>query len=162
SGSTTPAQAQSPGGQGSTAGPGCPLLARTTTVRAEDVEGGAAIVFTTEEGDPAAIRSRAEQMAEMHNEHHGQDAPPGQHERMMAEHPNMHGADARAEDIEGGARVVFEPRGDGDVEALRDEVRAHAQRIESGECPMMPGGPPGQGRGRGPGPGRGHGYGRAN
>lgn len=147
--STTSAQAQSSRDQPAMGTSGCPLIAETTTVRAEDVEGGAALVFTTEEGDPDAIRSRAEQTAEMHNEHHGPDAADHEDQGMMDQHPNMHRAEARAEDIEGGARVVFELRDDGDVEGLREEVRMHAQNVAAGECPMMEGGHGHHGYGRG-------------
>jgi hypothetical protein len=41
----------------------CPMMVEGTTVRAEDVEGGASLVFTTT-GDVAELRSRVHQHAE--------------------------------------------------------------------------------------------------
>lgn len=48
----------------------CPAAIEGTTVRATDVEGGAALTFTTQ-GDVTELRRSAERMAEMHNRHQG-------------------------------------------------------------------------------------------
>jgi hypothetical protein len=50
-------------------------------------------------------------------------------------------ATARAEDVEGGARLLLTPRDPAQADALRAEVREHAARMASGGgCPMTMGG----------------------
>ncbi len=110
----------------------CPLQVEGTAARAEDVEGGAAIVFTTT-GDVAELRRRVAAMAEHHAAHaEGACACP------MAASTPAH--EARAEDVDGGARLVLTTSDPEDVEALRSNVREHADRMSSGACPMMGGG----------------------
>jgi hypothetical protein len=131
----------------------CPMAVEGTTARAEDVEGGAAMVFTTT-GDVAELRRRVAHMAEMHNRHHGEE-----HERgmgMQSARPgsgagHAHGgagrsggmmmkmppATARSEEVQGGARLVLVPRNPADLTMLREHVHAHAQQMASGKCPMM-------------------------
>lgn len=49
-------------------GKSCPGMVAGTTVRAVDIDGGAALEFTTT-GDVAEVRRRAAHMAEMHAKH---------------------------------------------------------------------------------------------
>ena len=46
-------------------------------------------------------------------------------------------ATAAAEDIEGGARLILQPKDPAQLGALREHVRMKAQRMAGGECPMM-------------------------
>src|SRR5690606_16109036 len=134
----------------------CPMMVEGTTVQAEDVEGGAAMVFTTT-GDVAELRLRVARMAEMHNRHHGEghdhgmgmmeegqpggDEPP--HGGGMQGGTGMMGggmmppSDARSEEVEGGARLIFIPRDPADLDRLREHVGRHAEMMASGRCPMM-------------------------
>ena len=134
----------------------CPMAVEGTAARAEDVEGGAALVFTTT-GDLADLRRRVGGMAEMHNEHHaegmmggpagspGADVPPGPGAGMGMGHMGgkmgggmmMPAATARTEDVEDGVRLVFTPRDPADLGTLREKVAHHAQNMAAGECPMM-------------------------
>jgi hypothetical protein len=142
----------------------CPMMVEGTTVRAEEVEGGAALVFTTT-GDVADLRRRVARMTEMHNRHqsHGgmmggpEGHPEGRGRGQRHEHgaPGERGphgggmmggqgmmmamipADARVEEIEGGARVVLTPQNPAQLQALREQVRHRAERMTSGQCPMM-------------------------
>lgn len=144
----------------------CPMQVPGTTVTSEDVEGGVALVFTTtSKGDVAELRQRVQRMAEMHNQHHaaggmmmgccgaaapheqGPGAGPG-HEAggpgstmmgggMMGGGMMMPAATASVEDIEGGARLVLRPKDPAQLGALRQHVRARAERMQHGECPMM-------------------------
>jgi hypothetical protein len=143
----------------------CPMAVEGTTARAEDVEGGAAIVFTTT-GDVAELRRRVAHMADMHNQRQGDG-----HGHMMGMHgsqpgsgPHAHGgapddgqppqrsgmqggmmgggmmmppATARSEEIEGGARLVLTPRDPAELANLREHVHQHAEQMASGRCPMM-------------------------
>jgi hypothetical protein len=136
----------------------CPMAVEGTTARAEDVEGGAAMVFTTT-GDVSELRQRVAAMAEMHNRHHaegsghgmgmhggangmrGAKEPQGDMNHggmgMMGGGMMMPPSTARSEDIEGGARIVFTPQDPTDLPALREHFAQHAQMMSSGRCPMM-------------------------
>lgn len=46
-------------------------------------------------------------------------------------------SNARAEDVEGGARIVLTPKDPAELQTLRDHVRGHAERMAAGYCPMM-------------------------
>lgn len=111
-------------------GEDCPMEVQGAMISAQDIEGGAALVLTTT-GDVDQLRSRVAEMAEMHNQPHAR----------MAEHAEMPPSEARVENVEGGARIIFTPQDQSDLAPLRAEVRSHAQQIASGECPMMGGEP---------------------
>jgi hypothetical protein len=49
-------------------------------------------------------------------------------------------ASARAEDVPEGARLVLVPGDPAQAGPLRAEVRAHAEQMASGRCPMTMGG----------------------
>lgn len=112
----------------------CPMLVEGTTIHAMDVESGAALVFTTT-GDLADLRRRAARMAAMHNRHQAHDGG-----MMGGRGMAMVPADARAEETEGGARIVFTPRDPSQLDALREHVERMAERMAAGHCPMMEGG----------------------
>jgi hypothetical protein len=140
----------------------CPMRVEGTTAHAEDVPGGAALVFTTT-GDVAELRRRAARMAAMHNQHHsasqrhmaqgsergaGPQAGHGPHGDkqgsggMMGDHAGMmmmmSATQARAEDITSGARIVFTPVDPTQLDALRQHLQRHAQQMmSSSACPMM-------------------------
>jgi hypothetical protein len=85
-----PAAQQEPGMRGGMMGREmagmCPMAVEGTTARAGDVEGGAAIVFTTT-GDVSELRRRVARMAQMHNEMHNRHHGEGHGHGM-----GMHGA----------------------------------------------------------------------
>jgi hypothetical protein len=162
-----PAAEQEPGMRGGMMGGEmagmCPMAVEGTTARAEDVEGGAAMVFTTT-GDVSELRRRVARMAQMHNRHHGEGhghmrgarggsrghqhgraqdgdepAPGGMQGGMgmmgggMMPPPST----ARSEEVEGGARLVLTPRDPADLARLREHVGQHGDMMASGRCPMM-------------------------
>jgi hypothetical protein len=43
------------------------------------------------------------------------------------------------EEVEGGVRLVFTPTEEARLDALRESVRHHAERMSTGQCPMMQG-----------------------
>jgi hypothetical protein len=118
----------------------CPMTVEGTTARAEDVDGGAALAFTTT-GDVAELRRRVAHMAEMHEQHHGEGHGAmmggGDGKGMMGGGKGMPPATARSEEIDGGARLVFTPRDPADLPKLREHARQHAEKMASGQCPMM-------------------------
>jgi hypothetical protein len=119
----------------------CPMRVQGTTAQAGEVPGGATLAFTTT-GDVTELRRRAEHMADMHNQHHSE----------------LHMAQARAEDITVGTRIVFTPVDPAQLHALRQHIQHHAQQMmSSGTCPMMaamnpdaPSQPPGEPAGSDP------------
>jgi hypothetical protein len=135
----------------------CPMRVEGTTAHAEDMPGGAALVFTTT-GDVTELRRRAAHMATMHNQHHSASQPhmaqgsgagpqAGQGPQGDREGPDgvmddhgvmMSASQARAEDITAGARIVFTPVDPAQLHALRQHTQRHAQQMmSSGTCPMM-------------------------
>jgi hypothetical protein len=125
----------------------CPMAVEGTTARAEDVDGGAALAFTTT-GDVAELRRRVAHMAEMHEQHHrdghaahGEGHGPMMHRDakmgMMGDGMAMPPATARSVDIEGGARLILTPKDPAALAQLREHTRRHAEKMASGQCPMM-------------------------
>lgn len=108
----------------------CPAEVEGTAVSWSDVQGGAALAFTTTNAERVAeLRDRVMRMAEMHNAHRGMTG-------MKAMMPD---STASAENIEGGAQLVLRPRDVTQLEQLRQSARDMAGRMANGQCSMMPG-----------------------
>ena len=117
-----------------------------STVSVSDTSGGVAVAFTTT-GDVTELRRRVRHMAEMHSRHHAGARMGGRRGAGAGEHPMgpgrmmgqqmMIASTSAFEEIEGGARIVLTPSDPSGLEALRAQVRAHAERMSRGECPMM-------------------------
>lgn len=140
----------------------CPMGVEGTTTRVEDVQGGAGVAFTTP-GDVPELRRRVARMSEMYNAHrsdgHGpmmqmQGGMQGGHMQsghMQSGHMqsgHMHGgmmqgammmppSTARAEEIEGGARLVLTPRDPAQLSTLRENIQQMAGGMASGQCPII-------------------------
>lgn len=141
----------------------CPMQVPGTMVAATEVEGGIGLSFTTATGDVAELRRRVHRMAEMHNQpggHTMMGSPGAPSPGADAEHQHgagagtshegggrggmmkgsgmmMPAASASVQDVEGGARLVLQPKDSAQLGALREHVRMKAQRMVAGECPMM-------------------------
>lgn len=137
----------------------CPAAVRGTSVRALDIDGGAALEITTN-GDVAAVRARARVMAdhhgitlEAHQTMHRDDDPASavHAPARMGGDPDERASAAdgargvasisvRVEDIDAGVRIVLLPRGTGgrdEVTAVRTHARRVAARMADGRCPVM-------------------------
>lgn len=122
----------------------CPMAVEGTTAHAEDVEGGAAVVFTTT-GDVRELRQRVTRMAEMHNQDHGRGQGHMMHRHgdqesgkgMKGDGMMMPDSTARSEDVAGGTRLVFTPQAPADLPELRAHVGRHTEIMAAGRCPMM-------------------------
>jgi hypothetical protein len=122
----------------------CPMKVPGTKVVSVDVEGGAALLFSTT-GDSEALRQHSRHMAAMHNEMSGEgtminatgpaSGKPHHLRRHMAA-LMMPDSMATAEDIDGGAKLVFRPKDPQKLEALRASVRLHAEKMNGGKCLM--------------------------
>ncbi len=158
----SPAAAEASGKPGAMMGEGmageCPMKVDGTSVTAENVEGGVTLSFTTT-GDVAELRRRVARMAEMHNGHAsgehsmgmhasaGGDDSPSEHEQrggmmgggMMGGGGGnmMPPSKARAQNVEGGARIVLTPIDPAKVATLQEHAGQMAERMSSGKCPMI-------------------------
>jgi len=126
SGSSKPAPA-SPATPVAHDDPTCPVLVAGTSITVEDTDGGAAFVFVTT-GDAAAVRTRANALAEMHNAHAGSGHEMG---HMIATKST-----AASSELPNGARVTFTAASPGEAGALQSELRMHAQHLAGGTCEM--------------------------
>lgn len=135
----------------------CPMAVPGTRVRAAEVEGGMALLFTNPE-DPAAVQERARRAETMHArmaQHHaaqaggmhggtsgGMHGTPGEGQAgccagMSEQMAVMHAAGVRAENLPDGARLVFTPSDPATLPQLRDAVVQHAEQLREHGCPMM-------------------------
>jgi hypothetical protein len=146
----------------------CPMRVEGTSVQAEHVEGGAALVFVTT-GDVDALRERVRNMAAARESRAMESGSQelGMSETMRPGSPGdasaaakMGGADegmstggmpqagmpdsteldvdTRVEDIDRGARLVLIATSAADVDALRTQTEQQADIMITGECPMTP------------------------
>lgn len=138
----------------------CPMHVQGTTVTAEDVEGGAALVFVTT-GDTDMLRERVRNMAtaqestamapESQRMGMSETMRPGSAEDTTAGAKQSDDAasatgpmdpltspdvDTRVEDVEGGARLVMTATNPADVETVRADAQRHGQQLSAGECAM--------------------------
>ena len=115
------------GMQGGPMAAACPMVGDGAQVREQDIEGGVALTFTSE--DPAQVdtlRAHVQRMARM----------PGWSGQGRG--PNaLPPSDAFAVDVPNGARLELRARAPADVLALRDAARARTDRMRAGECPRM-------------------------
>lgn len=126
----------------------CPMVVQGANVKVTDTEGGVELVFTTSGGDVNDLRQRVEHMSQMYQMH-------GDHGSMMwhymsssrmgpgmgmaldaGVHGPMPAAKASVETIDNGARLVLTPVSAAELAALREHVRFHQARMQSGQCWM--------------------------
>lgn len=158
-----PAAAGSPAGAPATM-QACPMAVPGTQVMASETAGGEALTFTTTAGDVEELRRRAHAMAGMHGHHHAMGAGMqhmaggmGHGAAMMgpdttgggsmggAEATGGHGShamppsSATVQDVEGGARIVVQPRDPADLEKVRLAISEQAERLRQRGCAAMGG-----------------------
>lgn len=142
---TTAASAAEPRGPGGVPGGICAMRLSGTQVTVEETTEGAAFVFTNaEQTEP--LQERVRKMAQMHNKHHGSDAAaagqmakaPGHCRcKRMQDHEQMPPSEARAEPTAEGAKLVLSALNPEQIDELRTQMKAHAERMSSGQCAMM-------------------------
>lgn len=69
-------------------------------------------------------------MAKMHDAN--ESKPPMMRDRMVS-------VEVKYDEIPNGARITLTPTDPAQLEELREQVRAHAERMNKGYCPMMQG-----------------------
>lgn len=109
--------------------PTCPLVVEGTSISAEDVDGGVAFVFVTT-GDVAAVRTRAQALADAHEKHSCTSCMAAAIE--IASKPTV-------AELPNGAKVVFAATNPDDVANLQSSARMHAGHPahSHGTCKMM-------------------------
>jgi hypothetical protein len=107
----------------------CPMRVDGATVAVTDTATGIAIAITTESGNVVELRRRIEMMAKMQDQ---KQTKPG----MMA--GRMIPRTAIYEEIPNGAKLTLTPNDPAQLDVLRKQVRAHAERMRKGDCSMMP------------------------
>ena len=122
----------------------CPAAIEGVRVTVEDTDGGVALRFTGEEADLQELRQRAAALGRTYDalpRQSGSPVPPmtpeGRTEPaagVSAQLRDTPAAAATVEDIEGGARVILVPEEQAQLDVLRDSVRAHARRMQTGQC----------------------------
>jgi hypothetical protein len=132
---------------------GCPMVVEGADVAVADTEEGAALTFTTEAADVGDLRARVQHMAQMYGMHAGQRGmrwhhmggqgkgrgSPGMGMGHMAGRGPMPAATATVIEVDKGARLELRPTDASQLDPLREHVRWHQQRMESGECWMLQG-----------------------
>lgn len=108
----------------------CPLHVPDTILRAEDVELGGALVFTTP-GDVADLRRRVRLMADVFD--HNRDTLA----RALEASATLPPALRFVEDVAGGARIVFRPADTSALDTFRQQIAQQAVRLARGQCPML-------------------------
>lgn len=132
---------------------GCPMFVEGADVAVADSEEGVALTFTTDDGDVGDLRGRVQHMAEMYEMHRGQRGMMWHHMRgqgkgrggpgmgmgmgHMAGRGPMPATTPTVTEVDNGARLELRPTDTSQLNALREHVRRHQQRMESGECWML-------------------------
>ena len=144
-GQAAPAAAAMPGGRDMMDSM-CPMKVQGTEVRAKDVTGGAAFVFTNRAGDVEDLRQRVRHMAQMHGTNAAgmmtTTTVSGSHRSprdVKVQREAMPASEASPEDVEHGARLVIRPKDPAQLPGLRRQVRKLAESMAHlhGECPEM-------------------------
>ncbi len=134
----------------------CPMVVDGADVEVSDTDEGVVLAFTTQAGDADDLRARVEQMAQMYEMHRGQRGMmwhhmggqgqgrggPGTGMGHMTGRGPMPAATATVTEVDRGARLELRPTDVSQLEDLREHVRWHQQRMESGECWMLQSQPP--------------------
>lgn len=108
----------------------CPLRVPQAVVAAEPVDEGGALAFHTQ-GDVADLRRRVRAMADLHDLN--RDALM----KSLRGQTTLHAAARYVEDLPDGARIVFRPSHELDVEEYRGDLESEAVRLRAGQCPMI-------------------------
>ena len=114
----------------------CPMLVPETSVASSEVDGGAALTFTTAAGDRVEdLRARVRSMA-ARVEARGTGGMARHHGGASTPLPPVQ---AQVFDVDGGARMELRAIDPGEVALVREHVREHGSMMRAGTCPMMRG-----------------------
>jgi hypothetical protein len=103
----------------------CPMEIEGTKVSYVETADGAALVFTTDEGDVAELQRRVAQKAEVQNQPTIRLQAP-----KAGEVPHA----TRSDTVEHGARLIMTPNDASQLEVLRKHVKEHADAMSKKGC----------------------------
>ena len=156
----------------------CPMFVEGTEVEVSDTPDGVALEFTTQDGSVSDLRQRVQNLAQMYLMKtgrsqlrwfpaRGQRGGQGSGDESSARGAGMgHGGGmgpgagrgmgmgqlppttAMVSEIPDGARIELQPTSPQALSDLRQQVRQHAERLNSGQCWMMSSQPSGESPGR--------------
>ena len=122
----------------------CPAAMDGVRVTVEDTDGGVALRFTGEQADLHELRQRTTALGRTYDTLPRQAGSPvptmtpeGRTEPaagVSAQLRDTPASSATVEEIEGGARLILVPEEQAQLDVLRDSVRAHARRMQTGQC----------------------------
>lgn len=125
---------------------GCPTEVEGLGVLVAPTDDGVAISFTTSTGDVGDLRERVRHLATMYQRYHRKGGPDivwryvgrgpgvaGQRDADRGWGP-MPEVEVSVENIPQGARVEIRPEDPSDLQAVRDVIRHHHERMQGGEC----------------------------
>ena len=126
----------------------CPMAVEGAEVEAETTSDGAALVFTTREGDVAELQARVRMLADRYGRLPGEggadeatapgDAAGGSQEDMRGvdvQRDLVRESSARVEDLDSGARMVITPRDGSRLPVLRELVLSRPTELARAGCP---------------------------
>lgn len=130
----------------------CPLDVEGADVGVVDTDGGVALLFSADPDHVADTRARVRKMArryEGHQDRRGSMTGPAtrKHMALGARRGMRHMAgsggpmtvaSSEVTDTDDGARLELRPTDQGQLAALRHQVRVHQQRMLDGECWTLP------------------------
>jgi hypothetical protein len=107
----------------------CPMSVSGATVTTADTKNGITVTITTEKGDVADLRRKAESMAKMHSDSSMARMPGG----------SMVAFAAKYKEIPKGAQLTLTPKDTKNLDEFRRLARQHVEQMKKGECSMMQG-----------------------
>lgn len=132
---------------------GCPMVVEAAKVDVKDTDGSIALTFTTASDNVDDLRTRVRHIARMYEMHGGRGEMMWHHmggrtagemgrgdgagRGAMAARGTMPAVRTRVEEIDRGARLVLTPADPAQLVTLREHLRMHQQRMQSGECWML-------------------------
>ena len=129
---------------------GCPMALQGAQIAVSDTQDGVTLAWTTSNSNVADLRTRVRYMAQMYATHqghgammwhrmHGEGMGHGQgrgevRRAQMESGDPMPAASSTVTDTDNGASIEFRPSDPLQLQALREHVRSHQQRMHAGEC----------------------------
>ena len=129
---------------------GCPMAVDGAKVKLSDTDGGVSLIFTRETGDLDDLRQRVQKMADRYQAHDGRRGLMWRHMRRGAYHregknrqtgrARWHGPmperTAAVVGVHQGVQLTLTPKVSSELKPLREHVRAHHIRRDTGESWM--------------------------
>lgn len=118
----------------------CPMPVPDTSVSERDIEGGAALVFTTGSDELDQLRENARNIADVYN-HRDQGEPLDEPTQAQVaptdDYMAMPQVDVAVTEIDRGAQLELHPKDPATLASVRARANIDASRIASGQCIVL-------------------------